>query len=937
MQSIKRNKLRDAIAIALVVGATGFASTSFAQDAAVEQEEVKNLDTMVVTGTRIQSQSITASSPVYEIGADEFKYAGATRVDDLVNQFPQMSPYFDSFANNGAQGYPTANLRGLGTNRTLTLINGRRIQPGNGIAVDLSMIPAALIERVDLLTGGASAVYGADAVAGVVNFVLNTEFEGVSLNAGWSGYAHNNDDKYTQAQMDTRNYPYPTGNSGLGGQSYNVDMVVGSAFADGAGHASAYLTYRSNDAMYQSERDYTACALNANGVGCGGSGTNAEGNFFVNGSRAHILADGSWVAGFGQPYNYAPPNFLQRPEEKLNFGTTIKFEINEHAVPYLEAMYSNRTNEIQIAPSGTFFGQYLHLACDSYQLGTACADLGIDPDDGLVGVYVGKRNIEGGPRHQTLTDASYRVVAGIQGAINDNWSYDMSLLYGQTDATNIGRNDFISSRVEEALYNCSAATANDPSCYNVWVPGGVTAASAAALAGTSTSIINTGITMFTGYVQGDTGIGWVEGSNITTAIGYDWMKQTYSSDFDSISEAGGFAGAGGPSLPLKGSTEVSELFIEANVPLMGEVGFVDNIALDLGYRYSDYNLSGPENTYKIALTSKMGWMNFNGGYNRAIRAPNLAELFAQGQIALYNGDDFCAGANPTYTLQQCLYTGMTAAQYNGHTVSESPAGQYNQFISGNVNLVPEQADTWTFGFDFTPLEGLAIGIDYYDITIKNTISTLGAQFIFESCAETGNAILCDRIHRNPNNGNLWSGENSNIDNQTDNLGQLSTSGIDLTGSYTWDWLDGRWLANFVGTYVIDYYVEPLKGILDSASYECAGIISTQCQTNEIRTITELRYTNELWSANLRWRYISSLEDGGNQVLANGDTSIPAYNFFDLSGTVNVNENITVTLGVNNIFDKTPPIVIPSLAQNGNFAGGYDAAGQFFFANLGVTF
>jgi opacity protein-like surface antigen len=143
-------------------------------------------------------------------------------------------------------------------------------------------------------------------------------------------------------------------------------------------------------------------------------------------------------------------------------------------------MYSDRTNEIQVAPSGTFFGQYLELACDSYQLNPggvagegACADLGLDPDQ-TVGVYVGKRNIEGGPRNQTYTDTSYRVVAGVQGAINDNWSYDLSLLYGQTDSTAIGRNDFISDRVEAAMLSCTAATANDPTCYNVWVPGGVT-------------------------------------------------------------------------------------------------------------------------------------------------------------------------------------------------------------------------------------------------------------------------------------------------------------------------------------------------------------------------------------------------------------------------------------------------------------------------------
>ncbi|MEY3373347.1 MAG: hypothetical protein RLZZ537_1815, partial [Pseudomonadota bacterium] len=277
MKPMKRNQLRNAISVALVLGTTGFAGSVFAQDAT----EAEKIDSVTVTGTRIKSQTVTASSPVAEIGKEEFKVSGATRVDDLVNQYPQMSPYFDSFANNGALGYPSADLRGLGTNRTLTLINGRRIQPGTGIAPDLSIIPAALIQRVDLLTGGASAVYGADAVAGVVNFVLDDEFDGISLNAGYSAYQHNNDNEYLQGKQDLRGFDYPTGNSGLDGESQNIDLVFGSSFADGKGHATAWLTWRKNNALYQGQRDYSSCALNNGGTACGGSPTAANPNFFI--------------------------------------------------------------------------------------------------------------------------------------------------------------------------------------------------------------------------------------------------------------------------------------------------------------------------------------------------------------------------------------------------------------------------------------------------------------------------------------------------------------------------------------------------------------------------------------------------------------------------------------------------------------------------------
>jgi iron complex outermembrane receptor protein len=948
MQSIKRNKLRDAIAIALVVGATGFASTSFAQDAA-EAKEVKDLDTIVVTGTRIKSQTVTASSPVTEIGADEFKYTGATRVDDLVNQYPQMSPYFDSFANNGATGYPTANLRSLGTLRTLVLVNGRRLQAGaNGGGADLSVVPAALIERVDILTGGASAVYGADAVAGVVNFILNDEFEGVSLNAGWSGYQHDNDNKYLQGKMDARNFDYPTGNSGLDGESQSISLVVGSQFADGQGHASAWLTWRQNDALFQGQRDYTSCALNAAGNSCGGSATAPEPNFFLFGATgfgdiAHLNPDGSWAAGQGDVYNYAPINYLQRPETKVNFGSTIKYEINEHAVPYIELMYSNRENEIQVAESGTFFGQYLSLDCADPLLGSACADLGMT---GPVGVYVGKRNVEGGPRNFKTTDATYRVVAGIEGAINDNWTYDTSLMYGSTDNTQVGINDFVSSRVTDALLGCPAGSFSGCEFYNVWVPGGVTASAASKLGGVKTNIINTTITMFEAYVQGDTGLGWVDGSNITMVMGYDWLKQTYNSEYDSISQAGDFAGAGGPSLPVSGETTVSELYMEANVPLFGNAGFLNSFDMQLGYRYSDYNLSGPENTYKIAFTSGLfdqDALRLRGGYNRAIRAPSINELFSPQQIALWGGSDGCSGAAPVYTLAQCQNTGVTVGQYG--SIPASPASQYNQRIGGNPDLTPEQADTWTFGFAYTPINNLDIAIDYYNVLIKERIGTIGASAILSGCAVNATASLCDKIFRNPTTGDLWLGETGYIANLTSNFGEIETSGIDLNAAYSWDMLGGRWRTSIVGTYLLDWTIAPLKGVDDTATYDCTGLINAQCQNPDWRHIMELRYSNEMYTVNARWRYTAAMDyvniDGTqgtvDKILQRNGNKQDSVSYFDLSGSLNINDYTSVTLGVNNVLDARLPMVGSTLAENGNFLGGYDAGGRFFFANIGINF
>lgn len=960
---MKRNKLRNAISVALVLGATGFTGAAFAQDSA----EAKEIDTITVTGTRIKSQTVTASSPVSEIGKEEFKVAGATRVDDLVNQYPQMSPYFDSFANNGAQGYPTADLRGLGTNRTLTLINGRRIQPGNGIAPDLSIVPAALIQRVDLLTGGASAVYGADAVAGVVNFVLDSEFEGISLNAGYSAYQHNNDNEYLQGKMDARGFTYPTGNSGLDGQSQNIDMVFGSQFADGNGHATAWLTWRKNDALYQGQRDYSSCSFEANKAAngtyrkrCGGSGTAPNPNFYIDvydELTGAYLEDESlfvnltpgdiWVEGDGSNvYNYAPINFYQRPETKINFGATVKYEISEHARPYVELMYSNRDSEIQVAESGTFFGQKLVIegGCANPLLGTACDDLGINPDRDLE-VYVGKRNVEGGPRNFSFNDSAYRVVTGMEGAINDNWSYDISMLYGKNNTSEVGVGDFLSSRITDALLACADPDLADTSaCYNVWQYGGVTADAANNLAGTRMSAIETSITSVNGYVSGDTGFGFVDGSNIGLVAGFEWRKEQYSSMFDSFSQAGDFAGAGGPSLPLSGETEVRELFVEAGVPVFKGDGFVKSFNLDLGYRYSDYELSGAENTWKVGFTSDIASLRFRGGFNKAIRAPNMGELFAQQQIALWSGVDNCAGADPKFNEIQCENTGVDPDTQYGN-ISVSTASQYNMFIGGNANLSPEQAETWTFGFAFTPVENLDIAIDYYDIKIEDRIGTVGAGNIIDACALTGDTTLCSFIKRNPATGDLWRGEAGYVINPTRNFGELEVRGLDINATYRWDMWGGRMSASFVGTRNLEYTVAPLAGLNDAITYDCAGLLNSACQLPEWRHIASLRYGNELFSVNLRWRYTGSLDYIENDGTAGQDSflitdnggKVDAYNFFDISGSINLSDSVDLTIGVNNVADKEPPFVGSTLALNGNALGGYDQAGRYIFANLGVKF
>lgn len=992
--TMKTNKLRDAIVFALAVSATTIMGTGtvFAQDTqasasdtqqaqtdatadvktdaqkAEDEKKVTELNTVVVTGTRIQSQAVTASSPVTEIQQEEFQYTGATRTEDLVNQYPQLSPAFDAFTNNGSVGYPTVDLRGLGAGRTLTLVNGKRLAPGALEAADISIIPAFLVKRVDLLTGGASAVYGSDAVAGVVNFILDTDFEGVKFNVGKSGFQHDNDNGYIQGKLNDRDFSYPTGNTGLDGKATNIDMAVGGSFAEGAGHAMAWLTWRKNDALFQSQRDYSNCALNSGGTRCGGSATNAAGDFyfyqfnpdtdFFAGSNAHQLSDGSFVSGYGAPFNYAPLNYYQRPDERYTFGSSLSFEVNEHFKPYLETMFINKKDATELAPSGAFFTLVSPVDCTNPLIGTACSDLGFDPANGPLGIYVAKRNVEGGNRHTDTNTTQFRVVAGTEGAITDNWAYNAYFLYGQTNSDSVGINDFLSDRIVSAILGCPTGSFAGCIPYKVFQPGGVTSAAAAALSGTSLYNTKTQTTSFTAYITGDLGFGlpWAGGQTFSLAAGVEWREDKYDFIADTNSQEGNFAGAGGPALPVSGVIRVNELFSELSVPILKEMGFVKSFDLDLGYRISDYNLAGRAETYKIGFTGDLDIVRVRGGYNRAIRAPGINALFSSQQIALFAGEDPCAGPTPKFTPAQCANTGVDSTQYGN--VPDNPAGQYNQFIGGNLDLKPEVADTYTLGFVVTPVDDLRASLDYYDIKIKDTITSIGAQTVLDFCGLSGDPTLCALVKRNPISGDLFRGNDpatsGQVVNLTNNFGEVHFRGLDLAAFYRWDMFGGRMSTNFQGNYLLEQQIAPLAGVNPEATYDCAGKINVQCQSPTWRHIASVRYSRDWFTVNLRWRYFGSMDYVDQQgealttdkLLCNssttnclGDGKLGAYNYLDLSASALVGSWGEFTVGVNNIADKEPPLVGNTLSVNGNgnAPGGYDQAGRFIFANMTVRF
>jgi outer membrane receptor protein involved in Fe transport len=389
----------------------------------------------------------------------------------------------------------------------------------------------------------------------------------------------------------------------------------------------------------------------------------------------------------------------------------------------------------------------------------------------------------------------------------------------------------------------------------------------------------------------------------------------------------------------------------------------ESLGLELGYRYSDYNLGFKTNTYKIGGEwAPMSDFRVRASYSRAVRAPNIAELFAPQAVALDGSTDPCAGPTPTPTPAQCALTGVSAAQY-GH-IGANNASQYNGFLGGNPNLTPEKSDTYSAGIIFTPhfLHDFSMSFDYFNIKLQDTIGAIGADTILANCLNTGNPTFCGAIHRDPN-GSLFKTQQGFITDTNVNFGSLTTRGVDAKINYRLP-IDnfGSLLFNLEGTRLINLGTQPLTG---GPAYDCAGYYGTICGAPNAkwRHVFNTTWATP-WSGldvTARWRFISGADSEqispDPQLAGNAlplTQHIKPFNYFDLSADMSLYKMFKLQVGVNNVLDKDPPIIpssgttlfpsdCPTITAkgsscNGNaFPGTYDALGRFFFARVTAQF
>lgn len=996
-----------------------------AQTAAGAAEEVSEV---VVTGTRIPQPNLESVSAVSVIGSEEVKQTGLTRTEDLINRMPQAFAAQGSSISNGSTGIASIDLRGLGPDRTLVLIDGRRLMPGApgagaaNSAADLNFVPAALISRVDVMTGGASAVYGADAVAGVVNFIMQRNFEGFRADAQYAFYHHENDNgrvhdilaRRAATAFDPDRFAKPDKNV-IDGETTEVNFVWGTNFEEGRGNITAYAGYRGIRKVLQGDRDYSSCSLQASNAAqglfnCGGSGTTSPAQFQVGAGAAGIILtlDPTAAGGRGfrpyvasrDAYNFGPTNFYMRPDERYTMGAFVTFDLAPHVQIYADMMFMDDRSDSQAAPSGLFLdpfqfncdsplisaGQRLALCGPTIDQVPATAGLQTDADPLLPGqqgvAAIGRRNVEGGGRVEELRHTSYRYVVGMRGDLGENFRYDAYGQYGTVAFTSRFLNDLSRARIVRSLdvvanpagggAVCrSVLTGADPSCvpYDIFSITGPSREATAYLSTPGLQIGKTREWIVSANINGDLTPYGIKSplaeSGVGVAIGAEYRREQLDFQPDIAYQTDDLTGQGGAVLPVLGAFDVYEVFGELRVPLIEDQPFFKELTLETGYRYSDYSVGFSTDTYKLGGDWKpVEDVRFRAGLNRSVRAPNIFELFAPQTVALNGGTDPCAGATPQFSREQCARQGVTPDLY-GRIVADS-ASQYQGLIGGNPNLEPETSDTISFGVVLTPtmLPRFTLSLDWYDIKVEDRIGQIGQDVTLSRCGLTGDPYYCTLIHRAPGTGSLFIGREGFVTDTNLNTGSLRVKGIDIEANYRFDLGElnegladaGSLTANFVGSYLDSYKIQTLPG---DPAFDCSGLFGQICTGSAVPTggiLAKWKHKARLtWKSpwdvelGLTWRHISAVEvdssdaeivdqagGGGGVFLA--DSKLKAQDYFDLSARWEI-WDAKFRLGVNNVFDREPPLVsqqnCAAVFCNGNsFPMSYDALGRYLF--IGVT-
>ena len=957
--------------VAALATVTGIAANAQDQD----QDQDQELDQIIVTGSHIARPDFESASPILTISQDRFEQTGSVMVETTLNSMPQFVGSWGSTSNNpSAGGQAQASLRGLNNTATLVLIDGRRMIPSNGYGVpDLNLIPPSLVKSVEVLTGGASAVYGSDALAGVVNFRLLDEYEGLEVGGDWAQTGYGD------------------------AQTYSANITGGMNFAEGRGSVMGFVGYSKRDLLTHGDRKFSRVSLGyfpgADGVGPHGDflpqgsphieegratfaasqaafdalfarygypagtvpyqtelGFNTDGTVFTQGN----FDDAGSVANFrGEQdpltyndrrytYNFAPPNALQLPLQRTSVFVTGSFEFSESAELYAQGLYGDYSVDQQLAPTpvtraympptNPYIPPDLEFLLDSRSNPAAR-------------VQLSKRTLELGPRITENDYSTYQATLGLRGTVFSDWQYDAYAQYGQSDSTTFSTGNVSVSKFEELLY---APDGGKAICGGL-DPFGLDSISAECAKYMAVELTDKQeVSQFSAEFTLSGEPFELPAGPVNTVFGVFYKRDEYSLRPDELASTflpdgrPDIAGAIGGQGDVDGEDHNLDVYVEVLVPLIAALPGVQSLQTVLGYRYSDYASAGGTSSYKAELLYQpVDPVRFRGSFQHAVRAASVFELYNP-QLPYFPGidpPDPCSvgseqrtGPNGAAVDALCLAQGIPTDLLPAFDYQE---GEVEGFSGGNLDLQPEKATTYTVGFVFSSpfahpaLKNAQFSLDWYDITITDAISVYGAWQFVPNCYDPKfnpefdvTNKYCGWFSRDPETGVIVDAYEINR-----NIAGTEVSGIDLQLDWRMDAGPGEvgvtWLVSWMDDYL--YKTDP-KGKADQW-------VNTGCCPTlpEWKWNLDTRYSVGGFTVSAVWKYLGTFHD-----YFETDFDVPTTDYVDLTVAYECDsgflDGLTIRAGITNVFDEQPPI-FPSSQQANTDPSVFDVIGRRYWVNL----
>ncbi len=997
----------------LIVVLLSIATGAYAQEQGGAGQPAEQQEEIIVTGSRIARDVTDASTPLAIINAEEVKLSGTVNMDKVLSDQPQFVQATNGGATantvpaGSAAGAAYVNLRGFGPTRSLTLVNGRRFAIfGPEQVTDLNTIPTALLERTEIVTGGSSAVYGSDAITGVINFIMKDDFEGVEVGGqyGWDS---------------STNTP-----------TWSADLTLGGNFGEGRGNAVVSLNYMKRDGFTRQERGDWAtmpygegCVTaeswsntllgtpnGSNAANCtnsggrmgfvfSGSGDIPNGRYVLTGGQlanadVQLALAGAGLTGLGSngftfddnganqrlvnrpadDFNLTLFNYLQVPQERWMLNAFTHYEFAPAATGYLEFHFSNNRVNQQLTQAnigGDFLFdvnnpyldasmQNLLFELDQAETGPRSITQGsltytTTPGDGRAILTAGRRLVELPYRFNVDDHNVWRTAIGMKGDLGDvsgkflrNLSYDVYWSFARSEDTSRQEGAASRSRYASALLSVGGAAP----VANIFGQN-LSEAAVNAIKINATNVTNAEQQVAAATIGGEAFDTWA--GPVGFSFGVEWRTAEAEYIPDEYLRSGDVVGFN-PGLPTEGDVTSKDIFAEVRIPLLVDVPGAKNLSLNGGYRSSDYDLEGVGrvSTYLYGLDYRIhDTIALRAQFQRAIRAPNIGDLYGGLQLNFSTLTDPCSSRNTANQTPEvralCVATGVPA------DAVFQPGVQPDNIIpnrsGGNPNLQEESSDTKTFGIVFTPtfLPDLAVTIDYFNITLDDAIAQLGggAQNTLNLCyftVQDAASDFCQAIRRNPATGAIT--PPYSLDVLQANIGALETKGIDLNARYGFDIGASRFNISTSWTYTDEFTVTPMQAVPENTN-ECVGAYGATCgePIPQYKGVTRLTWSLADFGVSLRHRYVDSvttdryilpLRRGGTPPALDTMTNprLGARNYIDLSFTYDVGDTAEIFAGINNLLDADPPIVAGQGGYGNTFPATYDYAGMSLF--LGVT-